>query len=527
MFAVAFPLTLLLLLAALATLALRGSSAARRHAIWRAALAAALLLPLVPAAFTLPWPAWTAPAPASASGEVLRTVVNVTATLTPAFWDARWLWYAWLAGALMLAGRYTRAYIRAEQLARQARWLDADAFTHPQARVPFVCGLFAPRIILPEECETWERPQREAVLAHERMHLRRGDLWSQLLGHAACCLYWPHPLVWMAAGGMRKECERACDDGVLAGGAAASGYAAHLIAVGRAALPPTPAALAGGISMTNSPSLLTTRVEAILDPQTNRAAAGGRFLAATALAAGLAMAAATAVPVPAWAQAAGKTLTGRVKDPSGAVIDRARLDLRCGEDIYEVLFTNAQGEFDAAGLPDRVCDITVHKDGFAKMTQTGVSLGRLQERPFDVVLQVAAMRTIPDGPKAPGLGRPPAVTGQVGAARMISDVPQPESAPKRIRVGGNVQSANLEYKAPVLYPAAAKADRVQGTVVLRAVIGREGQVLTLEPMNRLVDARLVESATTAVNQWRYRPTLLNGSPVEVTTMIEINFTLAP
>jgi outer membrane biosynthesis protein TonB len=52
-------------------------------------------------------------------------------------------------------------------------------------------------------------------------------------------------------------------------------------------------------------------------------------------------------------------------------------------------------------------------------------------------------------------------------------------------------------------------------------------VLSLEPVNQLVDARLRDAAVSAVKLWRYQPTLLNGNPVEVNTQIEVNFTLLP
>ena len=64
-------------------------------------------------------------------------------------------------------------------------------------------------------------------------------------------------------------------------------------------------------------------------------------------------------------------------------------------------------------------------------------------------------------------------------------------------------------------------------MVLRAVIGKDGAIVNLERVNKLVDARLADAAMEAVKQWRYTPTLLNGQPVEVMTDVEVNFTLAP
>jgi TonB family protein len=100
----------------------------------------------------------------------------------------------------------------------------------------------------------------------------------------------------------------------------------------------------------------------------------------------------------------------------------------------------------------------------------------------------------------------------------------PGAIPPRIRVGGNVQAVNLVKKVQPVYPPLAKQARIQGTVVLTVIIGKDGKI-----QNVTVDsghALLIQSALDAVRQWEYRPTLLNAEPVEVSTQVEINFTLA-
>ena len=100
--------------------------------------------------------------------------------------------------------------------------------------------------------------------------------------------------------------------------------------------------------------------------------------------------------------------------------------------------------------------------------------------------------------------------------------PKPASAPLRVTTG--VAEANLVHRVMPVYPPLAKSARVQGTVEFTAVINKEGQIENL----RLVRGHplLVEAAREAVLQWRYRPTLLNGQPVEVVTDIVVNFTLS-
>jgi protein TonB len=100
----------------------------------------------------------------------------------------------------------------------------------------------------------------------------------------------------------------------------------------------------------------------------------------------------------------------------------------------------------------------------------------------------------------------------------------PKASSKPIRVGVGVAEANLIHKVLPVYPALAKSARVQGTVEFTAIISKEGRIENL----RLVHGHplLVQAAREAVLQWKYRPTLLNGEPVEVVTDIIVNFTLS-
>lgn len=99
------------------------------------------------------------------------------------------------------------------------------------------------------------------------------------------------------------------------------------------------------------------------------------------------------------------------------------------------------------------------------------------------------------------------------------------AAPTRITVGGLVIQSKLVHQIRPAYPPLAKQARIQGQVLLSAVISREGRIQEL----RLVSGHplLAPAAMAAVRQWLYSPTLLNGDPVEVLTTIEVNFTLAP
>ena len=99
------------------------------------------------------------------------------------------------------------------------------------------------------------------------------------------------------------------------------------------------------------------------------------------------------------------------------------------------------------------------------------------------------------------------------------------ATPQRVRVSAGVtQGLKIKNVNPV-YPQMAKIARVQGPVVLAAVIGKDGTIQGLHVLST-ASPLLNQAAIDAVKEWRYRPYILNGEPVEVDTQITVNFTLS-
>jgi protein TonB len=99
------------------------------------------------------------------------------------------------------------------------------------------------------------------------------------------------------------------------------------------------------------------------------------------------------------------------------------------------------------------------------------------------------------------------------------------ATPQRIRVSAGVtQGLKIKNVNPV-YPQMAKIARVQGPVVLSAIIGKDGSIQNLHVIST-ASPLLNQAAMDAVKEWRYRPYILNGEPVEVDTQITVNFTLS-
>ena len=131
-----------------------------------------------------------------------------------------------------------------------------------------------------------------------------------------------------------------------------------------------------------------------------------------------------------------------------------------------------------------------------------------------------SLNAVADGSK-PGLG------GMVNAAPVkvpkLAAAPEPTPVPTRVRVSQGVTQGLLVRKVNPQYPAMARDSRLEGDVVLEAVIGTDGSVRDLRVVSG--PALLVGPAMQAVRQWRYKPYLLNGQPVEVETQIKLQFRL--
>lgn len=113
--------------------------------------------------------------------------------------------------------------------------------------------------------------------------------------------------------------------------------------------------------------------------------------------------------------------------------------------------------------------------------------------------------------------------GMMGGTAPAAPPPPKPATPTRIKQGGNVTAASLVSQTKPAYPPLARQARIQGTVVLHAIIGKDGRVSQLEVISG--HPLLVQSAIEAVKQWQYKPTQLNGEPVEVDTTIQVTFTM--
>lgn len=137
--------------------------------------------------------------------------------------------------------------------------------------------------------------------------------------------------------------------------------------------------------------------------------------------------------------------------------------------------------------------------------------------------------TQPFDPNAPYVPGGPSGSGD-GVPKWLLDGPRPVITPAPLTTTrarpysiSNLNPGMLIKQVQPIYPAIAQQTRTEGKVVLVAVIDTEGRIENLRALSG--HPFLVPAALNAVRQWRYRPYILNGQPVEVETQITVNFTL--
>ena len=130
-----------------------------------------------------------------------------------------------------------------------------------------------------------------------------------------------------------------------------------------------------------------------------------------------------------------------------------------------------------------------------------------------------------EGEKVTQLVAPPAVDSSSVPPSSGARIAPQGTRPMRVRVSQGVNQGMIISKVQPTYPPDAKTARIQGSVVIGVIIGKDGNVQS----ERLVSGHplLAPAAMDAVKQWKYRPYLLNGEAVEVDTQVTVNFTLAP
>jgi len=518
----------------------RQRSAAFRHLVWSTGILGSLALPLL----TLVLPSWhpasigTASAPWSTAHtlpkdsltQVHSMVVDATLSSSVLSEMKTLVVIIWAIGLLCVVSRLVGGFGRLAWLSAHAEPVLDDDWTRVVTEIcrvlnigrrvrvlqfdnsvamPFTWGVLQPVVIVPGVACEWSEQRRRIVICHELAHIERGDWFLQVCAELVKAFYWFHPLAWIAVAQLRQESEQASDDCVLHSGIKAGEYASQLLAVVRT-LKASKRNPSVALALARS-SHLERRFAAMLNPTLNRQVLPRQARLLTATVTFLLLLPLAALHVP--AQDRSGSFTGSICDPSGAHIPNATIIMTNQKaNSIEMTTSDSDGNFEFKALATGEYQMEVVKRGFAEYRGPHIVLVAGREVSQVVTLNVGAVTEEVD-------------VVAVGGAKTASE--KAGRNPTRVRIGGDVQAPKTITKVQPIYPEAAKAAGTEGTVILHAIIGMNGTPLQLQVMNSEVDPQLAHAAVEAVSQWRYRPTLLNGEPIEVDTTITVNFKMLP
>lgn len=532
-------------------------------------LLAALLLPALQP--------WTQPIQMTRGVSHFTPPMNAAGAVAGTVW---WIWQEYVL-TLMAAGAGARllwialglwrlsSYRENAQPIQLAGIAEARIATLTHAQVsqsnavssPVTFGYLRPVVLLPASIAGLSAEAQFAVVAHELLHVRRGDWLFALAEELIVTALWWHPAIWFLVARIRLIREQVIDRAVIQLTASPQPYVQALLTL--AGSLPQPSLAPSFLRRRN----LASRIQNLLTEVTmSRTRLIATYSLITALATATAWLSINTFPLQAAPQfdQSNSGVTGaevvlrkspvypslaKRKGIEGSVVVEATiaengsvsdarvisgpLELRRAalEAVLQWQFKNGPAAqvtlnfslMKDGGLPPKgkLAAIKITDGSPAVIDTLKARLAHLEGQPLNPIEISEIVRAV-----APSLGI--SFNTDVATNDVTLTIGNPsESFAKsdgmRLRVGANVQQARLVSKTVPGYPPLAKQARIQGTVRFNALIGPDGHVknLRLESGHPL----LIESAMVAVQQWVYQPTLLNGNPVEVVTSIDVEFTL--
>jgi TonB family protein len=537
--------SIILMVAAAASIVLRRASAAARHAVWIFAIVAAVLLPLVAAVVpelqlpVLPESVVSVRlVPATLQAEA--ALAQHEPKLSPAINVGNGLLVLWGAGMALLLMQIAAATAGVSRLAKSAGPAEDETWAElvetiskslgcrERVRVlfsnaevsPMTWGTWRHTILLPSSANHWSAERRRLVLAHELAHVKRNDGILQICLQIACSIYWFNPLIWYAAHRVRTERERACDDQVLNLGEAAEDYADHLVQIARGLQARTSAPFAA-VAMAQ-PSQLETRLVSILDYRTRRRAVSKTAMVFLCACTGLmtfsiaSIGVTSAIPLPPVFIVSTKPVPPPETATPPAASQRTHIGNNGVDPSSSVVPPQVIGPI--APLFAAV-DGTVTLEASVDV-QGNVHVLRVVKG-LSAALDQRAIEAVANWQFTPSLrgGLPVASITQIDVDfHLLPQTTEP------IRIGPNVKPPTVISRVEPNYTDKARNAKAGGTVVLEAVIRKDGTVDMLRVVHSL-GYGLDESAIDALKQWTFRPGTKDGIPVDVALNIEVNFNL--
>ncbi len=242
-----------------------------------------------------------------------------------------------------------------------------------------------------------------------------------------------------------------------------------------------------------------------------------------------------------------QSIYGVVVDLSGALVPNAQIILTNTDTKVTISITTDQGgNYIFGNFDPGTYSVTVRALGFKQEIQPGIQVAANESRDAGkmvLMLGAVAESITVTGSRSPSASTvlgpmttlPPSQPMRMSNSAAIEELKtltsnyqaqygQRASGVKPQRVGGMVTAANLINFVRPVYPAAQQSAGIQGTVKFEAILGKDGTLHDLQAVSS-PDPGLTQVSLDTLKSWHFKPTTLNGEPVETTTVVDVNFTL--
>jgi TonB family protein len=383
----------------------------------------------------------------------------------------------YLTGFCALAFRLLAGTLLSRRLVPGAS-RDGRVLYSPQCTVPMTVGLFRVQVILPMESKDWDPDKLDAVLTHEKEHMRRRDPLAEWIALLNRSLYWFNPLAWWLCRKMSALAEQACDEAVLVRGHDSNLYAGHLLEFARSVKQRGSLVTVWGSSLHGS--TLGHRIRRILNSGVSPAISPARLVLVTSF-----LVVAAVVPL-----------------------------------FFELSPVHAAPP---------TASVVGSSSGFEvpapKMRPTQSTHGQVKiERPVSQDDRVPSPKDSLAPENAADGDRKLATAYNSNMPISPASAQQPSSSEVYV-VGPDVKAPEILSQPLPAYTAEARAAGVEGIVLIQAIIRKDGTVDSFKILRGLGYGLDESAINTITTRWRFRPGTLNGEPVDVWANIEVSFRL--
>ena len=528
-----------------------------QYAFWRMVLLACILLPIAQ-----PWR--TLELNLTPHAVVVRPGMATTAAKAPLLPEpvSHFPWIAAVQLALVAGAAARLAWIaigiaRLHRMRRRCEGAGALGFEDLQAAIgtfapilwsadvrhPVTFGLLHPVVLLPAALKSVDHAAQRAVVAHELHHVRRRD-WAWVLAEESLrSIFWFHPAMWWLISRVQLARETVVDELSI------------LVTNARRTYLDTLLAFADDTGLTSSPAFsarrhLFHRVMLLSkeDGMSSIRIAAASAVLVVALGAGV-VGAVNAFPL--YGEVQNQAPPRDPRSPAAyhqqavEYYEKVRKDpaLTAGQ-VLETIMKGIAAEDRALALNPDYTDAMIYKNLLLRMqanlTSDAAERVGLVQQADELRQKAISLRTT--RPPLPPPPPPVLVRTTPGPTRSAAMPPPPPPPPppdlevppsaeyremlavlQPIRVGKGVAPPTKVRDVKPDYPAEAQAAKIQGVVIVEAVIDANGDVADARVLRSI--PMLDDAALAAVRQWRFVPTLLNGEPRAVIMTVTVNFLL--